>query len=96
MLFVIHAIDKPDSLALRLGVREAHFAYIRQDGAVKLGGPYLDDAGKMCGSLMFVEAQDFAALQAWLADEPYTKSGLFASVDIRPWTATFNPIEAKL
>ena len=96
MRFAITAIDKPDSLAQRLSVREAHFAYLEKTGAVLLGGPFLDEAGAMCGSLMIVEAKDFAALQEWLADEPYTQAALFASVDIRPWKATYNPIGAKL
>lgn len=96
MLFAIAAIDKPGSLSLRMSVRDAHFAYLEKTGAVRLGGPFLDDDGGMCGSLMFVEAADFAALQEWLGDEPYTQAGLFASVDIRPWKATYNPIGAKL
>jgi uncharacterized protein len=96
MLFVVSAIDKPNSLELRLSVREKHFAYLEKTKAVLLGGPFLDDAQAMCGSLMFVQAADFAALQQWLADEPYTKAGLFQDVDIRPWKATYNPIGAKL
>ena len=32
MLFVVVAIDKEDSLALRMATREAHLAYARQTG----------------------------------------------------------------
>ena len=95
MLFVITAIDKKDSLALRLSVREAHLAFARETGRMKLGGPFLDAEGQMCGSLMIVEAPGLEAAKAWHADDPYVKAGLFASSDIRPWKATFNPIEAK-
>jgi uncharacterized protein YciI len=96
MLFVVTAIDKPDSLALRLSVREAHLAYAHETGRMKIGGPFLDANGAMCGSLMIVEAPDLATVTAWNAADPYAQAGLFASVDIRPWKPTYNPIEAKL
>jgi uncharacterized protein YciI len=35
MLFAVIAVDKKDSLALRLSVREAHFAFVRQTGAAE-------------------------------------------------------------
>jgi uncharacterized protein YciI len=95
MLFVVIAIDKQDSLDLRLSVREAHFAFARETGRIKLGGPFLDANGDMAGSMMIVEAPDLVTVKAWHAEDPYVKAGLFASSDIRPWKATFNPAEAK-
>ena len=95
-LFVVIAIDKPDSLALRLSVREAHLAFARDTGRIKLGGPFLDAGGQMCGSMMIVEAPDLDTIRAWHTADPYVKAGLFAVSDIRPWKPTFNPIEAKL
>jgi len=80
MLYAIIAIDKQGALALRLANRDAHFAYVRETGLVKLGGPFLDGAGNMQGSLLI----------------PYAKAGLFASSEVRPWKATVNPIEARL
>lgn len=94
-LFVVIAIDKPDSLALRLSVRERHFAFAQETGRIKLGGPFLDAKGDMCGSLMIVEAADLETVKAWHASDPYAKAGLFARSEIRPWKATLNPIEAK-
>ncbi len=96
MLFVLTALDKPDSLALRLSVREAHLAFARDTGRIRLGGPFLDDNGDMRGSMMIVEAPDLETAKAWHASDPYVKAGLFATSDIRPWKPTFNPIEAKL
>jgi uncharacterized protein YciI len=96
MLFVVTAIDKKDSLALRLSVREQHFAFAKATGKIRLGGPFLDHQGEMCGSMMIVEAADLEEVRAWHANDPYVKAGLFASSDIRPWKATFNPGEAKL
>jgi uncharacterized protein YciI len=96
MLFVVTAIDKEDSLALRLATREAHFEYARTTNVIKLGGPFLDAKGDMAGSLIIFEAADLAAAKAWHANDPYVRAGLFAHSDVRPWKATFNPIEAKL
>ena len=96
MLFVLTAIDKPDSLALRMATRAAHFDYARATGNVKLGGPFLDANGQMAGSLIIFEAADFDAARKWHANDPYAKAGLFAQADIRPWKATFNECGAAL
>jgi uncharacterized protein YciI len=89
--FAMICIDKPDSLALRLATRDAHFAFARTlpEGFIRLAGPFLDRNGDMCGSLILFEAEDEAALQAYLDGDPYTQAGLFQSVEIRPWRHTF-------
>jgi hypothetical protein len=92
-LFVLVCIDKPDSLALRMATREAHFAYAGAAGrGVRLGGPFLDAAGEMAGSLIIIEAEDMAAAKAFNAGDPYQQAGLFESVEIRPWRNTFGGI----
>jgi len=96
MLFVVIALDKENGLALRVATREAHFAYVRETGVVKLGGPFLDAKDDMDGSLIIFEAEDLEAAKARHANDPYVKAGLFATSEVRPWKATFNPIEAKL
>jgi uncharacterized protein YciI len=95
MLFVLIAIDKPDSLALRMATRAAHFDYAKATGAIKLGGPFLDDKGDMAGSMIIIEAADMAAARQWAAGDPYAKAGLFAASEIRAWKATFNPSGAQ-
>jgi uncharacterized protein YciI len=52
---------------------------------LKLGGPFLDAEGQMCGSMLIVEAADLAAAKAFSAADPYTTAGLFESVEIRPF-----------
>jgi uncharacterized protein YciI len=95
MLFVVTAIDKENSLALRMATREAHFEYARATNAIKIGGPFLDAKGDMAGSLIIFEAADLDAAKAWHANDPYVKAGLFAHSEVRPWKLTFNPIDAK-
>lgn len=96
MLFCIIAIDKENSLALRLATREAHFAYGREFGGIRLGGPFLDSNGDMAGSMIIFEAADLDAAKTWHANDPYVKAGLFARSDVRPWKPTFNACDAKL
>ncbi|HSC18589.1 MAG TPA: YciI family protein [Rhizomicrobium sp.] len=95
MLFVVIATDKPNSLSLRKATREAHFAYARESGVIKLGGPFLDPQGEMAGSLIIFEAADLESARAWHAGDPYVEAGLFAHSEVRPWKPTFNPIDAQ-
>ena len=92
-LFVLNCIDKPSGLSLRMATREAHLAWVggRMD-QMKLGGPFLDEAGEMAGSLMIVEAADLAAAKAFNADDPYTRVGLWERVDIRPFRMTIGQL----
>ena len=87
-LFVLTCLDKPNALEVRLGAREAHLAYVAERGVLKLGGPFLDEAGDMAGSLMIVEAADLEGAREFNANDPYTKAGLFQSVDVRPFRVT--------
>jgi len=76
-----------------MATREAHFAYGRASpGVVRLGGPFLSDAGEMAGSLIIIEATDLAAAWAWHEADPYKLAGLFERVEIRPWRATFGEL----
>jgi uncharacterized protein YciI len=94
-LFVMTLIDKPGGLTVRMGAREAHLAWARERlHQIKLGGPFLDEAGDMAGSLIIVEVEDLAAAKAWNAADPYTEAGLWGSVDIRPFRVTLGGVGA--
>ena len=90
--FVLTCIDRPDALQDRLAAREAHLAYVRDSGLLRLGGPFLDDHGGMAGSLLIIEAEDLATARAFAAGDPYRQAGVFESVDIRPFRATFGQL----
>ena len=92
-LFVLNCHDKPNSLALRMATREAHLAYVRpQLDILKLGGPHLDANGDMAGSLMIVDVADRAAAEAFSANDPYTKAGLWSRVEITPFKVTLGQL----
>jgi uncharacterized protein len=96
MLFVVTALDREGSLQLRLATREAHLAYGKETGAIRLGGPLLNAQGDMIGSMMIVEHADLAAARIWAQNDPYAKAGLFQSSDVRPWKAVINTCGAAL
>ncbi|RVV97987.1 YciI family protein [Mesobaculum littorinae] len=77
--------DKPGSSELRKTTREAHLAYVEQSGVVKIGGPFLDPAGAMVGSLLILEVPDLAAAAAWAEADPYAQAGLFEEVSVIEW-----------
>lgn len=86
MLYALICTDKPDHLQVRLDNRPAHLAFLEGLGdALKGAGPFLGSDDKPTGSLVLIEAEDRAAIEAIAADDPYAKAGLFQSVDIRPW-----------
>jgi len=87
MLFVATCTDKPDSNALRLEARPAHLAYLNGLGAkVKAAGALLTpDRKSVIGSLLILEADEIAAIEAMLQQDPYALAGLFAAVDVKPW-----------
>jgi uncharacterized protein YciI len=95
MLFCVIAIDKPDSLALRMATREAHFAYGKETNVIKLGGPFLDSKQDMAGSLIIFESADIESARRWHAADPYVKAGLFAHSEVHLWKMTFNNCDAK-
>ena len=86
MLYIIHAFDKPDHLQTRMDNRPAHVAYLKSFGEkLQSAGPTLDAAEKMNGSLVILELADIAEAEAFAANDPYAKAGLFEKVTIQPW-----------
>ncbi len=86
MLFAVICDDKPGALDVRKENRAAHLEYIRSTGVVAQAGPFLDTAGAMAGSLLILDLPDREAAEAWAADDPYARAGLFARVEIRAWS----------
>lgn len=86
MLYVLLCTDKPGSLDLRMTARPDHLAYLGSLGSkMKTAGPFLDDAGNLCGSLVIIAAENLSEAQAIAAKDPYAIAGLFSSVEIKPW-----------
>jgi uncharacterized protein YciI len=88
--FAIFATDKLDREPLRSEIRPLHREYLREPHphrvVVRLGGPTLNVCeGAMNGTLLVVEADSLSEAEAFFADDPYARAGLFERVEIRPW-----------
>lgn len=85
MKFAVICADKAGALQIRLDTRAEHLAYLEQTGVVEQAGPFLNEAGNMCGSLLILEVVDMDAAQAWADNDPYAKAGLFENVSVQAW-----------
>ena len=86
MLYIIHCFDKPGHLQIRQDNRPAHVDYLKSFGdQLQAAGPTLDGADNMNGSLVILELESITAAEAFAANDPYAKAGLFDKVSIQPW-----------
>ena len=91
MPYAIIAIDKPGAVAVRADNRPAHLEHLDRFAAKLLaGGAVLaDDGATPVGSLIVFDSEDRAEVEAFVAADPFTKAGLFASVTTYPWRKVF-------
>lgn len=91
MLFIVYCRDKPEGEPIRLANRDAHLEYVtKSDLEPVLAGPLLSPDGEhMCGSMLVLEAENVAAVEAFAAADPYRLAGLFESVEIHPFRKVF-------
>jgi uncharacterized protein YciI len=84
MLFTFFLIDKPDHAPMRQRVRPEHKAYLAAVADhIAFAGPLTHDDGlTMLGSLLVIDFPNRDAAHAWLADEPFTKAGLYGSTAV--------------
>jgi hypothetical protein len=99
MLYIIYQRDKsgPEAQAIRARVKDTHLAYLeRHKDIVVLGGALLaDDGVARLGSCLILNVPSRAAAEAFSADEPFRKAGLFQSVAItRMRRGQWNPAAA--
>ncbi len=96
-LFAIQAADKPGMAEARAAIRQTHLDYldVHRD-AVVLGGVTFGVDGEKDGSVWIVNLPDLAAAEAFAADEPFTRAGLFAWVRVRRMNkGQWNPAAAE-
>ena len=84
MHYIIHCLDKPGALPLRLANHAAHRAYLAA-AAVKLvvAGPLVaDDNETMIGSCFLVEAESKQAAIDFNAGDPFAAAGVWETVQV--------------
>ncbi len=84
MLYVLHLLDKPGTADLRRRLRPEHKTFLaRMADRIAFAGPLLADDGEtMIGSLLVIDFPSADAARAWLADEPFTRAGLYGQTRI--------------
>jgi uncharacterized protein len=84
MIYTFHLLDRPDGAALRQRMRPEHKAYLaRVADRIAFAGPLTHEDGvAMVGSLLAIDFDSREAAMAWLADEPFTRARLYASVAV--------------
>lgn len=87
MRFVVHCLDKPGAVSLRLQHYEDHKAHLASGPvATVISGPLLADDGEtMIGSLFIFEAVSRDEIEAFNKADPFNKAGVWESVSIHPF-----------
>lgn len=89
MLFMVLANDADDAGALerRMANRGEHVKVMdasKAEGKCRFGAAMLDEAGKMCGSVIVLDMPDMAAVEAWMKAEPYVAGNVWGDVRVIP------------
>jgi uncharacterized protein YciI len=84
MIHTFFLLDKPGRSELRQRMRPEHKAYLAAVAdRIAFAGPLVADDGQtMIGSLLAIDFDSREAAQAWLAEEPFTRAGVYASSSI--------------
>ncbi len=98
MFYAIIGEDHPASLEKRKAVRDKHIERLRalrDEGRLLIAGPHPaidgDDPGPagFTGSLIVAEFESLAAAQAWAEADPYTATGVYQTVTVKPFKRVF-------
>ena len=85
MQFLVRAYDGPNMLEKRMAVRPRHLEGMKAWGKqIIAAGGLLDEDGKMKGSALIMEFPDRAALDDYLAGEPYVVEGVWQKIVVEP------------
>lgn len=84
MPYVIETWDKPGSQAIRAKRRPAHLAFLAEHARKLLacGAKLHDDGSDLGGGVYVLDTEDRAEAEAFIAADPFTKSGLFERISI--------------
>lgn len=91
-LFVVTCTDQEGTVEKRLATRPQHLARLEklaEEGRVIVAGAMPKDRNNpqagFYGSTLVLDFESREALDEWLADEPFLKEGIYASIDVKPF-----------
>ena len=95
-LFVVSCTDQEGTVEKRLAIRPQHLARLQKlddEGRLIVAGAMPKEPGNpqagFYGSTIIVDFDSREALDAWLADEPFLKEGVYAHIDVKPFNKAF-------
>ncbi len=91
MPYAIETRDKPDSAKIRADARAAHIEYLtkHKDLLLAAGALINDDGTGGHGGILIVDTDDRAAAERFIAEDPFSKAGLFEKVTVVRWRKAF-------
>lgn len=91
MPYAIITRDKPNHLHLRNETRGPHLEYLsRNQDKLLAAGAMTDDGGEGgYGGIIVVDTESRAEAQAFIENDPFTKAGLFSSIEVVRWRKAF-------
>jgi uncharacterized protein len=89
--WAIYCWDRPGMETARRGLVVEQSSYIKNCGERAIGyGHFVSDDGyDTLGTLFFMQLDDRAAADKFVADEPMNKAGLYRRVEIHRWSNSF-------
>ncbi|MCC7347914.1 MAG: hypothetical protein IT538_11005 [Variibacter sp.] len=89
--WAIYCWDKPGAAEARRGLVAAQREYVKSFGERVIGyGHFLSDDGReTLGTSFFMQLDDRAAADTFVADEPMRKAGIYQRVDVNRWSNSF-------
>ena len=91
MPYAVITKDKPNSLDLRNQVRGVHLEFLdaNQDRLLAAGAMIDDDGTGGHGGVIIVDTDDRQEAEDFIANDPFTKAGLFESITVVRWRKAF-------
>ena len=94
--WAIYCWDRPGMLEARGTALQDQRLYVASFGERVIGYGHLasDDGLDTMGTTFFIQLDDRAAAEQFLADEPLNKAGVYGSIDIHRWSNSFQKRQA--
>jgi len=91
MPYAIITRDRPNSLDLRNATRQEHLAFLdRNKDRLLAAGAQVDDEGEGgYGGIIILDTEDRVEAERFIREDPFTKAGLFAGIEVVRWRKAF-------
>ncbi len=91
MPYAIITTDKPNSAELRAKMRDTHVQYLtaNMEKLLAAGALTADDGTGGHGGILIVDTDERKEAEAFIANDPFTKAGLFEKVTVSRWRKAY-------